>query len=99
MSADILTFPGRPEAAARDAQDAEADRNTALLIASDMDELAAELGTPGEWAESAFTYLKARTNFGADGAVKVSVAALHLVLGHVEDLEQRLGLHGPGGAV
>ena len=66
---------------------------------ADANNLAASLGTPDQWRESAILHLKAASSCPAPDGVLVSQAALHLVLGYVEHLEGRLGLiPDPAGA-
>jgi hypothetical protein len=60
--------------------------------AADVNRLAEELGSPDEWLATAIDHLKVRSSGVTEGSVSVSVAALYLVLGHVEELEGRLGL-------
>ena len=64
------------------------------------DMIAQGLGSPDDWLNSAIDYLKAANGEGdMAGSVEVPRAALHLVLGYVGKLEQRLGIFpGPGGA-
>lgn len=50
-------------------------------------ELTADLGTPAEWLEASIAHLKAQTSGLDSGAVDVSVAAVHLLLMHLEALE------------
>lgn len=60
-----------------------------------LNSLAAKLGTPDEWTASAIAHLKAETSGGRDGFATVSRAALHVALGYIEQLEERLGIIPP----
>lgn len=87
MSATIHPFP--------------ADRGSHRLAAlhsqaADVHRLGVDLGTPEEWAHSAVLHLKAEVSGRTDGKAAVSVAALHLVLQHLEALQERLRLIRPG---
>jgi hypothetical protein len=66
---------------------------------ADVNRLAYDLGSPDEWLASAIEHLKTASSRATTSHVRVSSAALHLVLGHVERLEARLGMIPPvGGA-
>lgn len=87
---DILAFPESEHPARLDCF---------LSSYADVNDLAADLGNRSQWIDSAITYLKLATSGRTDGTARVSIAALHLVLDHVEQLEVRLGIiPAPGGA-
>jgi len=84
MSATIISFDNR---ATR-----ESDRLKAIQSGrSALDDLAADLGSPEEWLATAINHLKAETSDRRqrDGIAVVSVAALNLVLIHLEAVECR----------
>lgn len=88
MNDNVVFFPAR-DSNGSDRIDAVSDGDT------DANALAAELGSPDEWAASAILYLKGQS-VGAhgrvNGAATVSRASLHVVLAYIERLEGRLGL-------
>lgn len=66
--------------------DSAADRATMLARQlADANNLAADLGTPSEWTASAIDHLRQRCADTADGGVRVSAAALRLVLAHIDN--------------
>ena len=84
----IHLFPG--------ANSNDSDRLAALeQHTADANALAAELGTRLDWICSAVDHLKIASSGNAGGSTVVSTAALHIVLGYVEELE---GREAAGGA-
>jgi hypothetical protein len=77
----ILKFPGTPDSG-------EMARRFGSAPPS-LDDLVRDLGEPSDWLDAAVVYLKDKTIGRVEGSVEVSVAALHLVLDHMEQLEAR----------
>lgn len=67
-------------------QQHSADRSMMLARQlADANNLAVDLGTPADWTASAIDHLRQRCAGTTDGGVRVSAAALHLVLAHLDN--------------
>jgi hypothetical protein len=81
---DIIAFPINRERESARLQAIHFDQ-------LEIEDLAADLGTPEEWLTTAILHLKDRTCAAAGamtGSVSVSAAAISLVLLRLEELEQ-----------
>lgn len=81
---EIIPFPINPER--------ESARLQAIHFDNlELEDLAAEIGTPEEWLTTAILHLKTRTSEGLgamSGSISVSTAAISLVLLRLDELEQ-----------
>jgi len=76
----VVPFPDRAEQESARLQAIHADR-------IDLDNLAADAGSPREWLATAVSHLKAQVSGNVEGSATVSAAAVHLVLFRLEELE------------
>jgi hypothetical protein len=81
MSGNVVKFPAAPHVDIAVRVGRFSHTNVTL------DHLARQLGSSSEWLNAAIIYLKNCLSGKCEGDVAVSVAALHLILAHVEQLE------------